>query len=228
MSKLLKEYGAPYIIETLQPYLFDRRLERIEAVLAQRLPSIHLACENPSDLHNGLAIIRTAEAFGVTNMHLIKPNLRAKRVGHATTKGSIKWSQIRRYESSNCFLESHRDSGRILLGASLDGEVSLQEVPVDKPLCIVFGNERDGLTEEMLDACDVRYRIPMFGFVESFNISASAAITLHELTARRRQYLRGEKDLDGQALEYEKALYFIRALGPAKAHLYLRGKASLV
>ena len=54
------------------------------------------------------------------------------------------------------------------------------------PAAFFFGNELDGLSEEMLAAADEYLRIPMYGFVESFNISVSCALTLHHLTYRLR------------------------------------------
>ena len=55
------------------------------------------------------------------------------------------------------------------------------------PVAVVFGTEKHGISEEAREAADIFMRIPMVGFVESFNLSASAAIVLHVLSRRIRE-----------------------------------------
>ena len=59
--------------------------------------------------------------------------------------------------------------------------VSLHDLPLEKPLAILFGNEHAGVSEDWSRFVDVYFTIPMMGLVESMNISVCAAITMHHL-----------------------------------------------
>jgi tRNA (guanosine-2'-O-)-methyltransferase len=60
----------------------------------------------------------------------------------------------------------------------------ITQVSLERPLCVAFGNEHDGISEALRRACDERVFIPMAGFVESFNVSVACAVTLAELRRR--------------------------------------------
>jgi tRNA (guanosine-2'-O-)-methyltransferase len=94
----------------------------------------------------------------------------------------------------------------------MDGTHTVSELPVDAPLCVLFGNEKVGLSEETLAACDLTFRIPMVGMSESLNLSVSAAITLYDVSARRRAALGRVGDLQGEALALERARYYARSI----------------
>jgi TrmH family RNA methyltransferase len=65
-----------------------------------------------------------------------------------------------------------------------DGAVRLSDVDLTRPLTIVLGAEREGLPDELLDACDVVAAIAMPGEAESLNVAAAGAIVLYELSRR--------------------------------------------
>ena len=77
----------------------------------------------------------------------------------------------------------------LLVGAITNAKTSLHEIPIDKPMCIILGNEKDGLTKECIQHTNLTYTIPMQGMVNSFNLSVSAGISLYDLVRRRRQYI---------------------------------------
>ena len=79
--------------------------------------------------------------------------------------------------------------------------MEIQNLSLDKPLALLFGTEKEGLTPEALEMADEYVKIPMFGFTESFNVSVSAALSLQVLAHRLR-----ETDIDWQLTEEEKDL----------------------
>ncbi len=89
--------------------------------------------------------------------------------------------------------------------------MELEEIPVDKPLALWFGNERDGLSAEAQDLCDHRVSIDMQGFCQSFNLSVSVGIFIHRLAAKRREELGKVGDLDPDRRAYLRARW--RATG---------------
>ncbi len=67
-----------------------------------------------------------------------------------------------------------------------EGAVVLDQFELDQPTVLFFGTETDGLSDAVLEAADVKLKIPMVGFTESLNISVSAAIILQRLTSQMR------------------------------------------
>jgi tRNA (guanosine-2'-O-)-methyltransferase len=63
---------------------------------------------------------------------------------------------------------------------------SIDTLPVDTKIALVFGTEIDGITQAVYDNADEFVKIPMYGFTESFNVSVSAALCLYEVTKRSR------------------------------------------
>ena len=203
-------YPSRKVIKVLQPYLTEERVKGIDAVLSHRIHGVHVAIEAPYDIHNALAVVRTAEAFGIGHIHFINAMMK-KGQGKNTTKGTLKWVHLMRHETLGGFLQ---EKGELLLvGASADASLTLEELPTDRPLCFLFGNEKEGLTAEAKKACDVRFSVPMFGMVESLNLSVAAGISLHDYLKRKRQEMKKLGDLDPESLLNEKAHFYIRSLG---------------
>jgi len=190
------------IIESLNPFVTERRKERIKNVLDYRLSSIYLAMECPSDINNALAAIRTAEALGIDTVHIINPEGGAAAT-RAVTQGAIYWVNVAYHDSLDDFLCWGQVRGQtpegsdpyLLAGAKMDGKKALSDVPVDKPLCLLLGNESRGLSKSAINACDITYHIPMCGMSESLNLSVSAAISLYDTTQRKRALLKSSGDL---------------------------------
>ncbi|MCB1135300.1 MAG: RNA methyltransferase, partial [Chlamydiia bacterium] len=201
---LAKGFTNEAIISILSPYIRPERQQKIDAVLDARVPSVTVALEQPSDIHNALAVVRTAEAFGVDELHLIAPEGNA-RSGWNTSKGAMNWVRVH-YHAGLCDLgPALKQRCFVLAGAAMEGSQPLDTLPKDRPLCLILGNEHRGLSEEARSACDVLYHIPMVGMSESLNLSVAAGISLASVTAgRRRGYSEDER-------AKRRAWYFIRA-----------------
>ena len=190
------------LVEKLAPFINDTRKARIEAVLEQRLSSVQLAIENPSDINNALAAVRTAEAFGIANIHIIAPEGEAGST-RLITQGAFYWVNIYFYQSLDEFLAQVK--GFKLAGGALptpdprlpasNTQLTLSQLPIDHPICLIVGNEQRGLSEAAKQACDWLYKIPMVGMSESLNLSVSAAISLYDVTTRKRAQLDSSSDL---------------------------------
>jgi tRNA (guanosine-2'-O-)-methyltransferase len=210
---LIEKHTPATITKALAPYITEKRHARIDAVLQGRLQSIHLAIESPSDINNALAAVRTAEALGVHCVHFITPEgdaLAARKI----TQGAFYWVDIRYHDNFYEFLQVMREEQIALAGGAVTATKSLHDVPVDRPLCIMVGNEQRGLSSAAIDACDHPYKIPMVGMSESFNLSVSAAISLYDITTRKRSALGQAGDLDQKNSDTLRAQYFLNSLNP--------------
>jgi tRNA (guanosine-2'-O-)-methyltransferase len=165
--------------------LVEERRARVDAVVAQRTRSIVLVLEDLEDPHNIAAVLRTCEGLGLQEVHAITRN-HSFHPSPKITMGAEKWLDLRLHRDVSSCLSALRDRGYLLCATDLgEGAGSLLDLPPDRPLAIVFGTEKTGITSEAAAQCDLRFKIPMLGFTQSLNISVAAAICISHLVFRR-------------------------------------------
>ncbi len=205
--------GAEVVAARLAPFLTVARRARIEAVLRARVASLQVAIEDPQDPHNVAAVVRSAEALGVGAVHVIGGRA-SGLLSRKVTRGTFYWADIRHHAGWDDF-RAGLPAGMQLAGACVDpGTVELAVVPVDRPLCLLFGNEQSGLSARARAACTLHFRIPMAGMAESLNLSVAAGITMYTLLERRRALLGGAGDLPDQELAGQRARWYAKAIDP--------------
>lgn len=197
-NKLLTEYFSQFISE--------HKKEFIERVLDHRTRHVTIVLEDIYQSQNASAVVRTCECLGLQDIHIIETTS-TWTTNKLVLKGSNKWLDIIRYKKKgghnveDCFhLLRQKGYAIAVTDPSPDG-VSIEEVPIDKPLAIVMGNERHGSSPYALAHADMKIHIPMVGFTESLNISVSAAICLNSILSRLRN-----TTLRWQLTEEEKEL----------------------
>ena len=205
VDALIAEYGAQAVLEAATPMLEDTRIARLEEGLDAKLQSVTVVLENLYDPHNGAAAVRSAEAFGLADLHTIDGATGEFQAAPDVSLGTQKWIDLHGHASPAQCASSLRGQGFVLCATVPGAELELEELPVDKPLAIWFGNERDGLSQEAQDLCDHRVSIEMHGFCQSFNLSVSVAMFVHRLAAKRRQYLGVKGDLSPERRERTQA-----------------------
>jgi tRNA (guanosine-2'-O-)-methyltransferase len=211
LDRCIDRLGVARVTEGLSPFITAERKARIERVLGGRVAAVHVAVERPEDPYNAAAIVRTAEALGAMHVHVVdapEDTLHARK----TTQGSFNWLHTYHHGALSDLLAALRRGGVRLFGAQMHGTLAVDALPVDAPLCLLFGNEGVGLSRAALAACDATFRIPMFGMSESLNLSVSAALALRATLERRRAHLGSEGDLTGEALARERARYYARCV----------------
>ena len=82
------------------------------------------------------------------------------------------------------------------LPACLAAPVALEDIDFSQPVALAFGNERLGLSAELLAMCDGAFHIPLFGFTESLNVSVAVAISMHHARLSRTAALRASGALN--------------------------------
>lgn len=185
----------------------QERREKIARVVSTRLKGLVAVCENFANPHNAAAILRTCEALGILRVYIIE-ELVPFEPSRAITQGAEKWLEIRRFRrAERAFPELKGEGFRIYAAMPAKGAIPVEELPVEEPLALVFGNEKEGISEKALEFCDGTFRIPMWGFVESFNVSVAAAISLYISARRRRELLGREGDLSSREEEALMAHY---------------------
>lgn len=168
------------VVETLEPLLLEDRIEKLKSVVAKRSLMVTTVLENIYDRGNVSAVMRTAEGLGFFKFILIETPGSKFKAANRVTRGAEKWLDVQVSSSSLDVVSSLKSSGHLVVGTDLNATHELCEVPMDKPIALVIGNEKDGLSEEMKEAVDVRIKIPMVGFSQSYNLSVASALSLFE------------------------------------------------
>lgn len=173
------------IIQTLRHYMLEERFDRLQGVADERMRGLCVVLESLYDPGNQAAVFRTAEAHGLVDVHVIKPENATKTNARQVSRGAEKWLDIHLWKETEDCVARLKAQGFQIAVSDLDAASPLEAIDFSKPTAVVFGSERFGISDTMRAAADVRFKIPMHGFVQSFNISVAAAMTLQ--TARRRR-----------------------------------------
>ena len=163
-----------------------RRKARLLEVLSHRQPDLTLVLANIHDPHNVAAIYRSCDAFGVSRVHLYYTNTPFPVLGRKSSASARKWVESVRHKDSAALMGSLRGQGMQVLATSCTPTARpLREWDFTKPTAIIMGNEHGGVEQELLDQADGGLYIPMYGMIQSFNVSVAAAIILSEAARQR-------------------------------------------
>lgn len=210
-EQLFYQYAPEQIIKTLSPYLSDHRKLRIDNVILHRLNGITLAIEHPADINNALACVRTSEALGLEAVHIISPEHDARYI-NPITQCAFYWVDIIFHDSLESFLKIMKNENRLIAGAVVNETKTLSTVPVEKPLCILIGNEKRGLSDQAKKACDFLFTIPICGMIDSLNLSVAAAIALFDVTQRKRSAMQKQTDFSAESAQQLRAKYYLNSV----------------
>ncbi|HTR54622.1 MAG TPA: RNA methyltransferase [Kofleriaceae bacterium] len=207
IEHLIERHGPAAVCDALAPLLTPERIARIDQVLASRLQSVAIAVEDTYDPHNAAATIRTAEALGLQDLHVIEARERFAPA-EGVTRGAHRWLDVHRWPSAEAAALALRARGFRVLATRPDAAASLDDADVTSPVAVVFGNEHDGLSDAALAACDGALAVPMFGFTESYNLSVTVALAASRLAERRRAHLGARGDLPAARIAHLRARWF--------------------
>lgn len=219
--------NADTITETLRPLFTQDRLDRIDVVAANRTFNVLPIVQHPYDMGNLAAICRSADALGFGAVHVIR-NQEDQRYKQSsrTSGGSDKWLDLQLYSTSlECIKHAKSLGYRIVATHMRNGSLTPDAVDWTQPTAVVFGNELDGVSEDVLSMADDCIAVPMDGFVESFNVSVAAALVLWEARRIRKERLGANGDLSPEQRHIWKAMMLLRAKGVARqmvSHLLRR------
>ena len=139
--------------------------------------------------HNVGAIFRTVDAVGVTKLYLAgytpTPVDRFGRPNEKLRKTALGATATVRWEATNDvvgLVTSLREKGVFVVAVEQHARAQslfTAQLPTDRPVAYVFGNEIDGVTETVLTLADMVVNLPMLGTKESLNVAVTAGIVLY-------------------------------------------------
>lgn len=187
----------------IAPMLSDRRKDLFDDILKQRTRHFTVILEDLFQKHNTSAIVRSCDIFGVQDVHIIE-NKYNSYMSNQVGKGSQKWIDFHRYNekqinTQDC-IDAIKKEGYQLIATTPHNESCLvQDFDITKKAAFVFGVEKEGVSNTMMEQADGFLKIPMVGFTESLNVSVAAAITLQSVTDKLRR-----SDIQWQLSEEEQ------------------------
>ena len=162
------------------------RLARINNMLDQRQPDLTVCMEGVHKNHNLAAVVRTADAIGISDVHAVWKN-ETMRVSGGSAAGSQNWVDVHNYSSTEDAIGVLKSQGMQVLVTNLsDTAIDFRDVDYTKPTAIVLGQEKFGATETALKMADQDIVIPMVGMVQSLNVSVANAVVLYEAQRQRK------------------------------------------
>ncbi len=208
----------------LEEFLIPARRERLEQVLNARSESLTVVLDGVQNYHNISAVIRSADAFGLTEIHLVGESFEFSRgislgaerwmriFGHKSAEDALAFLQQRAYEIVVTAPENHPLRAEI-------PTLPVHDLPFDRRLAVVFGNEKAGVSDAFFQAAAMKAFIPMIGFVESLNISVACAITLYSSMLSGARSERRLQPLPAQFREDLKAEWLMQSVKHSEAIL---------
>jgi len=217
-----------FVLKHIAPSLTAERLTKIERVIENRCFDVAVVLESIYDRGNISAVMRTSEALGFANFHVIETQEKFKEANRVT-QGSDKWVETHKWKSTSEAVKNLKDQGFKLCVTTLEKAKPIGEVDFSEPVAFVLGNEKEGVSREMIEAADHRIIIPMQGFVQSFNISVAGALGLYHIQQDRFRRLGKFSELNPEQRDILKAHYCLRTQDSAKdslKELFSRGHLS--
>lgn len=187
---MLQNEHATLIINHLGQFITDHKKLIIDNILGQRTRHVTLVLEDIYQSQNASAVFRTAECFGIQDVHLIE-SLTTYSLNKRVLRGANKWLNLIHHNKTGdnntelCF-QALKKEGYKIMATTPSATMTIEEVDISNKVAIVMGNELHGLSDYAQAQADFNVKIPMSGFTESLNLSVSAAICIYELMRRIR------------------------------------------
>ena len=179
------------LLVKLQPFISEERMQKFDLILANRTRHFTVAVENIFQSHNASAVMRNCDCFGVQDLHVIANDNQYELSKHVAM-GAEKWVDMQSYykkenNTQDCIDAIKSQGYQIVATTPHTDDVLLPDFDISKKSAFFFGTEKEGLSDLVMDQADEYVRIPMYGFTESYNISVSAALVLHDVVTRLKK-----------------------------------------
>lgn len=179
------------LLKYILSFATENKRQLIASRLLERTRHITVVLEDIYQAQNASAVIRTADCFGIQDIHIIE-NTNEYDINPKVVLGASKWVHLHKYNevddnTTDCIEKLKKKGYRVVATSPHANSVSLYDLPLDQPVALMFGTEKLGLSSTAHELADDHMYIPMYGFTESLNISVSAAVCLNYLTHQLRQ-----------------------------------------
>ncbi len=217
-----QHYTPDIIVEWLRPYVTERRQQRIAQVLEGRTYTVIPVVEGLANTGNISAVMRSAEALGYQGVGIIKGNVQKYKTSERTSQGADKWLDVWTWPTATEAVPALKAAGYRIVAMTLEKAAPIDTFDFTVPTALVFGNEVEGVSQELLAQADDRCVIPIVGFTQSFNISVAAAIALYHAQCDRLARQGRHGDLSPEWKATLQAVFYLRSVQKAGVLLWER------
>jgi tRNA (guanosine-2'-O-)-methyltransferase len=162
------------------------RIAKVSRVLSRRQPDLRVVLEGVAIAHNASAVIRTCDAAGVLYLDIVSPSPDILAINRAISTRAEKWVETRLHSSlGECLPELKERGFKVAVTHLGESALPYSDIDYTQPVAVVFGSEAAGVSAEALSLADYEIKIPMFGMVQSLNLSVSVAVILYEAMRQR-------------------------------------------
>ena len=181
-----------YLVDYLEDFIVDERRDLFQKKILERTQYITIVLENIFQARNISASIRSADCFGIQDVHIIE-NDNKFNDDPEVSLGAEKWITTKRYNKSNkntidTIQYLKKQGYQIIATTPHNTDCNLYELDIKNgKIALFFGSEVNGCSKETLELSDVKIKIPMYGFTESYNVSVSVSLCLQHLTFKMRE-----------------------------------------
>ncbi len=162
----------------------SQRFARIQEMRALGQHDLTVCIEQVHKPYNVSAVIRTADAVGIHEVHSVWPSERIRTMVSASA-GSNSWMKVKTHRNIAEAVTHLKDRDMQVLATNLSAKaVDFRAIDYTRPTCILMGQEKTGITAEALADQDII--IPMVGMVQSLNVSVASALILYEAQSQRQ------------------------------------------
>lgn len=166
--------------------MLEERNQRIVETLNRRQPDLTVIMERVHKPHNVSAVARTCDSIGVGKIHAIVPE-GSLRLGGKAASGVQKWVKAKYWRDTRQAVTTLQSEGFTVFAADPNPDaIDYREIDYCKPTAILLGSELIGVSDEARECADHPMSVPLYGMVESLNVSVAAAVVLYE-AARQRE-----------------------------------------
>jgi len=165
------------VVADVKPYETYELLDKIDSNEIQRF----IILDNLEDPHNLGAIMRTAEAANIDGIIMSKRGqVQLNQTVAKVSAGAIEHVPVILVSNINQAIQTLKDHQILVVGTDGQSELFYDQIPLEQSLAIVLGNEGEGIRPLVKRNCDMLVKIPMFGKINSLNVSVAAALMMYQ------------------------------------------------
>ena len=250
----------------------SNRMLRLRFAASRRMDGLRIVLDGLEDRGNRAAVLRSAEALGILNVHEVAPANPDQGKARGVANGGEKWLNVHQHAnpaecrealkdfallaalppvnevaasaswhsvrseprrkkqaahglnvndtakaeaeaaSADAELEADPEADVTPLGSTTHASIAaameptaIESLDFGRPTALVFGNERLGISADMLSKCDGAFHIPLHGLTESLNVSVACAVSMHYGRISRAAALRSHGQLNAHGGDLSEA-----------------------
>lgn len=179
-------------VKYLKEFVVDDKNALFDRLIRERTDYITIVMEDLYQSHNQSAVMRSADSYGIQNVHLIENRNRYDSTS-TVSQGAREWLTLWRHKdlednTLSAISKLRADGYRIIATTPHTQDVLIDELDLTKgKMAFFLGTELTGLSDLVIQQADEFVKVPMYGFTESLNVSVCAAIIMYSVMQRLRK-----------------------------------------